>query len=245
MNMDKDDSIRLNALRVEALYDNSLIPVAVTFTGCAVLVFVLWNKEIAIAAISWLTLLFIIYAIRYFINTRYHASTKSHEDYAYWLNVFFIGTICSGAVLGSTAYVFSVGNNIINAGFLTMFILVLVSGSIGIYSVFQRIYYGFTIPTIIPLIIYLLYQQNELMNKLCMVIIAFVVFIFVIQFHASKIINQLLMIELNNKNLLDSYELDHDKINNLERLYNTSKMQLNNAQDELRLYREKLKQLKQ
>jgi hypothetical protein len=238
--MNKDDLIKLDELRIETLYDNTVIPVVVTLTGCVVLAFVLWDKENTLAVISWLTLLFTVTTIRYLINVRFHGSTKSHEDYADWLNIFFVGTICSGTVLGSTAFVFGVGNNIINAGLLTMFILVLVSGSIGIYSIFKRIYFGFTIPTIVPLIIYLLYQQNELMNKLCTVIIAFVVFIFVIQFHASKIINQLLLIKLNNKNLLDRYELDHDRIHDLAKLYNYTTRKLNNTQDELRLCQEKL-----
>ncbi len=143
-------------MRLEALYNNSIIPVFVTLTGCTALFYVLWNKEIAVAAISWLTILFIVTAIRCFIVTQYRTSKKSPEDYVYWLNIYIIGAICSGTVLGSTAYVFIVDYNIMNTGLLTMFILVMASGSIGIYSVFRRIYYGFNLPTIIPLIVFLL-----------------------------------------------------------------------------------------
>ena len=239
-----DEQIRLNAIRIDALYNHSTNPVAVTFTGCAILVFVLWDKEIAIRAISWLALLLLVSSVRYLINIRYHSSKKSLEDYADWLNIFFVGVIFSGTVLGSAAFVFNIGNNIINAGLLTMFILVLVSGSIGIYSVFQRIYFGFTIPAIVPLIIYLLYQQNEQMSSLCTVIIAFVVFIFIIQFHASKIINQLLIIKLNNEQLLEGYELDHEKISELTRLYKNVRELLDSTKTELRICQDKLEQQK-
>lgn len=240
MSEKKDDLISLNALRVDVLYSNTLIPIAVTLIGCISLLFLLWSEKTIIAAITWLSILTIILAIRSFIVLRYHDSKKTPEDYAFWLNMFFIGVICSGSVLGSTAYVFIINNDIINISLLMMFILVLISGSIGIYSVFQRIYYGFTIPTVVPLVIYLLSQQDQLLNKLCIILIAFVFFIFIIQFHSHKMVNQLVTLKLDNNTLLENYDLDHERINILERMFNRCEMQLKNTREELRLCQEKL-----
>lgn len=244
MNSNNEDFIRLNALRLETLYNNSITPVFVTLIGGTVLFFVFWHKEIAVAAISWQILLLIISAIRYFITIRFQALTKSPDNYNYCLNIFFVQVICSGVLMGSIPYVFIVDNDIINIGLITMYILVFASGSVAIYSVFHRVYYGFTVPAAVLLIIYLLNQNNDLTNKLCMIFVVFVLFIFFIEYRSNKIINQLLTIKLDNNYLLDGYEIDQDRIKALEEMCNTNEKQLSAVRNELKLYREKLKQQK-
>ena len=158
--------------------------------------------------------------------------------------MFFIGALCSGSLLGSTAYIFITDYDLLNISLLMMFMLVLISGSIGIYSVFQRVYYGFAIPTIVPLAIYLLTQKNELLNQLCLILIAFVLCIFIIQFHSHRIIKQLLTFKLDNDVLIKHYELDHDRINILERMFKSCEMRLKNTENELRKCKERLEQNK-
>jgi len=115
-----------------------------------------------------------------------------------------------------------------------MFMLVVISGSIGIYSVFKRIYYALSLPIIVPLIIFLLIQDNEQLNKLSLITSLFTGFIFIIHYHSQKITNQLLLIRINNKFLLDGYESDQEKINVLERLNRTRTDQLEKAHLELK-----------
>ena len=232
--MTREDLIHLNALRVEALYDHSVIPVAISLIGSTVLCIALWDAKIAVAASSWLVILYIVYIIRYLTVTRYHATIKRPEDYTYWLNIFLIGALCSGTMLGSAVYIFIVDDDIFNIGILTMFLLILISGSTGIYSVYQRIYYAFTLPIIVPLIIFMLYKNNDLIHKLCMITTAFTVCIFVVQFHAHRMIYQVLIIKLDNKNLLNGYELDQDRIKIMERLHESSTIQLETAKNALR-----------
>lgn len=240
MNVNREDIVKLNALRVEALYSNTGIPVAVTLVGCVVLFFVLLNKTNMVPAISWLSILLIVSAFRYFFIKRFKASTRKPEDYKHWLMIFLIGTICSGLVLGSTAYVFIVDDDVINVGLLTMFILVLNSGSIGIYSAFKRVYYGFNIPVIVPLIFYFISQDNAQLNKLGMMFVAFVIFIFIIQYHSHKILNQMISVKLDNINLMDGYELDQSRISILDKMYNTNLKELEKTKLELASCQEKL-----
>ena len=68
MSSNGEDFLKLSTLRVEALYNNSVIPVAVTLTGCVVLFFVLLNNQNQFAAVSWLTVLLIVSAVRYLIS---------------------------------------------------------------------------------------------------------------------------------------------------------------------------------
>lgn len=242
MSVTREDISKLNALRVETLYNNTAIPVAVTLTGCVVLFFVLLDEKNSAAAYVWLSLLLIISFVRFLLVKRYHATQKDPDDYPHWLKLFVIGTVCSGLLLGSTAYVFIVDDDIINIGLLTMFILVLNSGSIGIYSAFKRVYYSFNIPAALPLAVYLFSQGNAMLNKLGMIFVAFIVFIFVIQYHAHQIIIQMISIQLDNQNLLSSYELDQSRINIMERLFNTNQRELETTKLKLKDCEEKLKQ---
>lgn len=185
--------------------------------GAIILICMLWNKSNAPALIIWFMILLLIAVFRGINVFKYRASEKKPELSPYWLNAYFYGAVFSGVVWGSAAYVLLVSDNIVDAGILTMFILVVTAGSIGIYSIFQRVYYGFNLPAVIPLVIYLLSRNDELLNMLGAITIVFIGFIFLIQYDAHKAINQLLVIKLNNRFLLDGYEEDQQKIRSLEK----------------------------
>jgi len=242
MNADENDLKRLKELQLDTLYYSSIVPVIVTLAGGFVLYYILLDVSNTIAAISWLTIFFIVSVIRIIVIRSYNISIKSPKRYDYWLNTFFAGVVCTGTLLGSLAYIFIIDQDIINIGLLTMFILVVASGSIGIYSVYQRIYYGFNIPMLLPLIIFLLIQNNEQFNKLSIILIAFTVCIFIIQYYAHRAINQLLMFKIKNNNMFDEHKVDQDRIKDLQGLNNSYTTQLTDTVSELRLCQEKLEQ---
>ena len=95
---------------------------------------------------------------------------------------------------------------------------------------------------LLPLIIFLLNQNNEQFNKLSIILIAFTVCIFIIQYYAHRAINQLFMIKIENENLLDGYEVDQDKIKDLQSLNNSYTTRLTDTVSELKLCQEKLEQ---
>ena len=245
MNAAENDLSRLNELRLNTLYHNSIVPVIVTMAGGFVLYYILWNESNRLATISWLTIYIIVSAIRIIIIRFYNISTKSPEDHDYWLNIYFVGAVCAGTLLGSLAYIFIIDQDIINMGLLSMFVLVVASGSIGMYSIYNRIYYGFNIPMLLPLIIFLSSQNNEQFNKLSIIFIAFTVCIFIIQYYAHRTINQLFVIKIENEDLLHGYEVDQGRIKNLESLNNSCTIQLSDTASELRLCQAKLEQQKE
>lgn len=243
MSDDPNDFIKLNALRVEALYCHSIIPVAVMLCGAIILICILWNTDNALALITWFVILLLVAIVRGLNIFRYRSSENKPELYPYWLNAYFYGAVFSGVVWGSTAYVLLVSDNIVDAGLLVMFILVVAAGSIGIYSIFLRVYYGFNLPAVIPLIIYLLSRGDELLNMLGAITIVFIGFIFLIQYDAHKAINQLLVIKLNNRFLLDGYEEDQQKIRALEKQNRNIDKELESTRLELNIAKSRIEQL--
>lgn len=229
----RDDHVKLNSLRVEALYDHSIIPIAVMLSGALILVFVLWDSNNALPLLSWLTILLLVTTGR-FINVRqYRVSGKIPEQYSRWLIRYLFGAILSGMIWGSAAYVFITGFNIVDIGILSMFMLVVVAGSIGIYSIFQSTYYGFNLPAIVPFIFFLLTSKEEILNTFGFVIIIFTGFILVIQYDAHRIINQLLLVKFDNHHLLSGYEKDQRKIRTLETLISIKDIELKKIKTEL------------
>jgi hypothetical protein len=233
MSENTEEYLILQTLRVNALYSNAAIPVVVLLCGAIGLMISLWDERNAVVLISWFASLVTITAVRCFIVFRYQHSSKKMEEYPFWLYIYAIGTFFSGIVWGSTAYLLPVDNSLAELGLITMFMLVVISGSIGIYSVFKRVYYALCLPTIMPLIIFLLIQDNEQLNNLCIITSLFTFFIFVIHYHSQRITNQLLLTKFDNKVLLDNYETDKEKINILERLNNTRTQQLEKVRLEL------------
>lgn len=237
MSKNTEDYTLLQALRVDALYNNAAIPVVVMLCGALGLLVTLWDERNAYVMLSWFAALIIITVIRCLIVLKYHSSQINPEAFPLWINLYISGTLLSGIVWGTTAYVLPVENNIIELGIITMFMLVVISASIGIYSVFKRIYYALSLPIIVPLILFLLVQDNEQLNKLSLITSLFTGFIFIIHYRAQKITNQLLLIKFDNKSLLDGYESDQMKINILERLNRTRSGQLEKARLELKYLR--------
>jgi len=234
MSDDTEDQVKINALRVDAIYSHVTIPVIVMLCAALGMVITLWDERNVHALLGWFIALIIITYIRYLIVAKYHASKKLPEQYSYWLNIYLLGTFVSAIVWGTTAYVLPAENNLIELGFITMLMLIVISGSIGIYSVFRRVYYTLCLPAIVPLILFLLFQNNEQLNKLGIITIIFTVFIFIIQYHSHRIINQLLVSKYDNKTLIDNYVRDRDRINILERLNNTRTKELKEVKGRLK-----------
>ena len=237
---DGEDFIALNAIRVEALYNNGVIPSMVTLFGAQVVFFSFWNGNFTAPKITWLVLLSIIICVRYITVRSYQTSKKLVEEYPFWLNAYFIGVIFSGLIIGSSIYVFIPEDNINHVYLFTIYALILLAGSIGIFSVFQRVYYGFNLPVIVPLIIFLISRNNEIYNNLGWLVCVFVFFILIIQFQSQRIMTQLLIIKLDNKNLLSNYELDRQRMHIMERMHNTKAKQAKELQEALKLCYEKL-----
>ena len=239
MTQNKEDYLRLQSLRVSALYNNAATPVVVMLCGALGLVITLWNENNSTSIISWFIALVAITLVRCAIVWKYHQKEQKPETYPYWLNIYFIGTLFSGMAWGSTAFLLPSDFNILELGLIAMFMLVVISGSIGIYSVFKRIYYALSLPSILPFIILLFLQNDKQMHDLCIITTLFTFFIFIIHYHAQRITNQLLQVKYDNKLLLENYEKDQDRINILERLYITRTDQLEKAQFELSYLKKK------
>lgn len=244
MSDNRDDYIKLNALRVEALYSHSVIPVAVMLCGALILVFILWSKTNALPLLTWFFILLLVTIGRYINVFRYRVAEKIPEQYIHWLNRYFYGAVLSGMIWGSAAYVFITSNDIVNVGLLCMFMLVVAAGSIGIYSIFQRMYYGFNLPAIIPLVVYLLSNSDELLNSLGIILIIFVGFIFVIQYDAHNVVNQLLVIKFDNRHLLNGYEKDQRRIRDLQGLNNIKDVEIKKIRTELNNLKNTIEKLK-
>jgi cytochrome bd-type quinol oxidase subunit 2 len=235
-----EDAITLNSLRVEALYNHGVMAAIITLLGVLLLFIVCSDNSFTIEKKIWLFLLSILSIVRYLTVRFYKSSKKSAEEYPLWLNIYFIGVICSGSIIGASPYIYIDENNTTHINLLITFSLVLFSGSIRIFSVFQRIYYGFNLPLIVPLIIYLLTSNNETLVTHGYIVCLYTICIIAIQIQSHRIINQLLLIKLDNKNLLKTYEIDKEKINLLERLHNTKAKQVEELKVALKISRSKL-----
>ena len=208
----KEDYLLLRTLRVDALYNNAVIPVIAMLCGALGLLITFWDKNNSSVLLLWFGAMIITTVGRCLIVLKYHSSPKKTEDYPFWLNLYFSGTFISGCIWGTTSYLLPVENSVTELGLITMFMLVAISASIGIYSVFKRVYYALSLPTILSLIFFLTLQENPQLNTLGIITAIFTFFIFIIHYHAHRIINQLLILKFDNQSLLDHYKHDQEKI---------------------------------
>lgn len=170
MSNNTEDHVLLQALRVDALYCNAFTPMLSLLFGALSIIIYFWGVDNVYPMLYWFTVLCVIAAIRCLIIFKYKTYQIAPEEYPFWLSIYKFGLMITGIVWGSAVYILPVENNYIDIGVLTMLILVVISASTGIYSVFNRVYYCLSMPMIAPLIYFLITHESEQLHKMGLIV---------------------------------------------------------------------------
>ena len=200
--MDIIESNELNCKRTEVLYEQSLPTIVASFVAAIILVVILFGEIAGKALFTWFAVFLLLSAIRVYGIIQFNYSSTRIDNHDLWLSRYVLGAFLSGMMWGMTGFIFMPGLDIIYTAFITLCVSGLVAGSIPSYSVYHGVYYGFNIPAITPLIIYLLTKNSSQYYVILVLLCFFVAFMFFIESRTHKMVLNLLKLKFDTMNLM-------------------------------------------
>lgn len=148
--------------QVRHLYQLSPAGYLGTLIIASIMTFALWNVVDNALLVAWYTVSAAITLGRYLLYRAYAAAAVPDTAARSWANRFFVGATAMGCMWGllSTA-LFPYGS--VMHQFLVIFVVGgMVMSAAGMLSTVKRVFYGFTLPAVVPLIMVLFLQGQTL-----------------------------------------------------------------------------------
>jgi diguanylate cyclase (GGDEF)-like protein len=153
---DSDETAWVLARRVALLYDAlPLASKALPVTG-AILAFALWPILDPIKFAVWYAILLVVTFSRSGLHYAYRHKPQDPGSSLRWLNLFKIGTLCSGITWGSTVYFLFPAHEHVHQLLVVLAVCILSMGSVILLAASLRTHLLFLVPAMGPVIVRLL-----------------------------------------------------------------------------------------
>lgn len=197
-----DSSEEILRQRIEYLHNRSLPGLSASIIAGCIMTWMLWNETDNNSLLFWLSLMVVINLLRIAFTYYYKKRAPLQISNNKILFLYYVGTVLSGIIWGMSSYMLMPGGSIITAGFIILFISGLTSGTTSNYSVFKFMYFGFAVPALGIPMIYLFNQGITEYQNLGIMVLFFTIFISMIAMRNHKQISESIILDNNNKNLL-------------------------------------------
>lgn len=161
----EDNSGHIYAEQVRHLYRLSPTGYLGTLINASIMTFALWNVVDNARLAAWFTTVVAITLGRYLLYRAYGRAAAVETSARSWANRFFVGATAMGCLWGVLGTVlFPYGS--VPHQFLVIFVVGgMVMSAAGLLATVKRVFYGFTLPAVVPLIM-VLFQQGQSLHVL-------------------------------------------------------------------------------
>ncbi len=196
--------------QIRALYQQSpfvfFSVLAVTF----IVAIFFWEQVDHSLLISWVVINLSLTFARVMLVKSFHRVNPQGTTLVKWGLVFSLSSVLSGVIWGQIAVLFMDTRDVINTLFAVLVLVGMASGSQISLSTFLPAYFGFGVPTLLPLAVVLFNQPED-----TFVLIGYMVMVFIIASLAFSLImnrnvSESIRLRFENLDLLESLELQKD-----------------------------------
>lgn len=185
----EDISGHLYAEQVRHLYRLSPAGYLGTLINSSIVTYALWNVVNNAVLAGWFTAVAAITLGRYLLYRAYSSSAFTIEAAHAWANRFFVGATAMGCMWGMLSVALFPRDSMPHQ-FLVIFVIGgMVMSAAGVLSTVKRVFYGFTLPATLPLIMVLLMQGQS--PYVLMAVLVVVYTIVILAFAAEMRVNVL------------------------------------------------------
>jgi diguanylate cyclase (GGDEF)-like protein/PAS domain S-box-containing protein len=158
----EDNAGQIYAEQVRHLYRLSPGGYLGTLINASILTFALWNVVENAWLAAWFTTVLAITLARYLLYRAYARAASVEASAQSWANRFFVGATAMGCMWGVLGTVLFPYDSVPHQ-FLVIFVVGgMVMSAAGLLATVKRVFYGFTLPAVVPLIMVLLQQGQPL-----------------------------------------------------------------------------------
>ena len=165
------------AEQVRHLYRLSPAGYLGTLINASIITYALWNIVDNAVLVGWFVAVMATTCGRYLLYRAYLTAPGLHAEPNAWANRFFIGATAMGALWGMLGTALFPHHSMPHQ-FLVIFVVGgMVLAAAGVLSTVKRIFYGFTLPAVIPLIMTLFMQGQTVHVIMGMLVVVYTVVI--------------------------------------------------------------------
>ena len=153
--MNKTLRPELTARSIEMMYYQASNAYSSSIAAGLILAVLFWNRAPRLGIIAWGVTYGSMIAFRHWLGLRYRAVPRRNEDAQRWLNYFAIAVGICGVIWGVYGAFLAQYADTYQLAVVIMGLGALLSGAIIAYSVSMAVYLAFSIPTMVPLALWL------------------------------------------------------------------------------------------
>ena len=164
---------QLFSQQIAQLYSLAPVGIIASLVTSPILMFVLWNVTHHQKLISWLVSMVVINIIWCILVYQYRRVAPPADETSRWGTWFIVGNAASGLVWGAAGFFLYPVASIPHETLLTLVLGGMVAGSTAVHASLFRAFLAYSLPTVLPLIVRLFQEGDELHFAMGMMAILF------------------------------------------------------------------------
>jgi PAS domain-containing protein len=144
-------SNRIYPILVDQIYTRSNIGIIATIVNASILVVVLWNQIRHWRLVIWISLVFLVSFIRFFLNKKFIKTSNKSAKIRTWGQLLIISLGIPGILWGSTAIFLFPLHSAVHQVFIAFVLAGMVAGAVGVFSPMMSVFLSFSIPALMPI----------------------------------------------------------------------------------------------
>jgi len=233
----------LQERKIDVLFDQSRGALATSALASVIIALLYRNYAVPVYLFGWLAAYLLLTGYRYYRIHTFIARRTDFPDGQRRLRTFLVGAAASGCLWGAGAVYFI---HVSPQHYATVMILVagyLVIGAAFFYAVFPSVFLGFTLPLISPVIVYLLYRQDPVLQIYGILLLIFYGYSVFSALRYRRLATDFVTYQFDNQSLLQNLQKKQAETSRLNRELEHELDRLRNAEEQLVQEKDKAEEL--
>ncbi len=204
----------IQAEQVKWLYTYGPLDFITALITGSVLVVLLWGVSSPAGLVSWLTIIVLISAARFYLNLLFKKAKPDADSMPGWGTRYILGVLIAGFAWGSAGALFFPADSLQHQVFIAFALAGVCASTVSVLAALRLGFLLFSMPAMLPLL-YLLVLQGEYNSfALALLILLFLLGLTVAARQTHQAIENVLKLQLENLELTRElqYEATHDSL---------------------------------
>ena len=193
---------RVRADQIATLFTQWRRTTASMLLGGSILTVVMWGAAPPLAFAAWLLAIAVNQAWRYRLAGRYFAADPEPSEREAWGRAWAVGSSLAGALWGAAAVALFVRGDVGHQALLIVCLFGVVLGGIDLTAVYRPSFYGFVLPALVPLILRVALEGDQVHLFLAAVMLVVLVFMLRFGHNLNALMAHSLAIRYDNVDLI-------------------------------------------
>lgn len=234
----------MEAELVGLLYTQASPAFVVTFLNAGIITLALWSHVAPFRLITWLALVGVITACRFWCVRHYRRTTTPRSNrVGYWRTLFIMGAGVAGAAWGAAGIFLFPSDSIVQQVFLVFMLGGMAAGAVMTLSSVMSAFFAFYLPTVLPIAARLFFEGGAVHIAMGLPLLAFAAMLVVTarQFHVALITS--FQLRFVNLDLVQSLSLAKEQAEQANQQLQESNQALNRMILEVKSSEERFRSL--